>query len=205
MLRLLTTIWVMIGTGAAIFQGFCVLQFLADDAGPSRSGVGHPDSSWIGVPGVTTAALESSLGGNAGATGFSALQQRIDLLSQFLEFRPLSSGKWLSLAGLRLLTPNRSEALSALRMSTISGPNESGVMWQRGIFGLLEWENLPSDARERTVADLSGAIITGGVGNNELNGAKFVTGTQPNVMRAQVKALLTARGVPTTALNTMGF
>jgi hypothetical protein len=203
LLRLLTAIGIMIATGVAILQGLGILQFVTDGA-PTWLAVGDPQP-WIVAPGVRAAVLDAELRKTAAATGFGGVDQRIDLLTRSLEVQPLSSGKWLSLAGMRLLTPKPADLVAALTMSAITGPNEGAVMWRRGIFGLLEWENLPADARKRTVADLSGAIITGTVGDGELNQAKQAAATQPPMMRSQIKSLLRGQGVTPTALIAMGL
>ena len=85
--------------------------------------------------------------------------ERAAELTAILAARPLASQAWLSLAVFRLVAREQpASVVAALRLSWVTGPNESSLLWQRGVFGLALWDFLPADARERTTRDLARAI-----------------------------------------------
>ncbi len=103
----------------------------------------------------------------AGPSDQAGARKRIDELTTALSLRPMSSMNWLSLAGMRLVTGQPPDkVLSALAMSSLTGPNEHAMMYQRGVFELLQWETLPNDFRKRAIRDLSGAMLSGNWGDS---------------------------------------
>jgi hypothetical protein len=78
-------------------------------------------------------------------------------------------------------------------------------MFQRGIFGLLQWEVLPGDFRNRTIADLAGMIVTTPIEDVDMNRAKHILAAKAADTRREVAALLRTQGVPGSELARMGL
>jgi hypothetical protein len=95
--------------------------------------------------------------------------------------------------------------LAALMMSWLTGPNEGSVMWQRGLFGLLQWDFLPFDARERTLRDLAKSFAGGVVDSSGAESAKRILDAKPTETRLQIAGQLREHGVKPTALLLLGL
>lgn len=78
-------------------------------------------------------------------------------------------------------------------------------MLQRGIFGLLQWEVLPPETRERTIADLAGALLGTTVRDVEVNPAKNVLAGKSADVRREIADRLSAEGVAPSELARMGL
>src|ERR1700730_11910281 len=169
-MRLLTAVAIIVICGFAAVRGWSIAHF-AEARALFASNEGEVDGvgRWVGVPGLTGMALKTSLAQTADVSDVDGARKRAESLAALLSVRPLSSENWLSLAKMRLVTsqPDK-EVIAAWLMSSVTGPNERTVMWQRGVFGLLLWQALPPDARRRTIGDLAGAIQ--GQGTSVVNG-----------------------------------
>lgn len=180
-----------------IAQGWSVIDFAhsraANDAGSARA--------WIGVP-----AFDATLRDITGQYGSTAVARRIDSLEQLLAARPMSSAAWLALAETRLTggQPYK-DVLAALRMSSLTGPNEAAVMWPRGIFCLLQWDALPPDFQRRAILDLAGPITAGIVTDAGRRLIRGVVGAKTQQTRARVAALLQIEGVDPEELAGIGL
>ena len=163
-------------------------------------------SDWMGEPTVATSAIDAAVGEMGSAAGIEEASHHADRLTWLLTERPLSSTAWLALASMRLVTaaPYR-DVLAALKMSSITGANEERVMWQRGMFGLMQWEALPPDARQRTIADLSGIMIYGEFRDDQVDAAERVLAAKAPEFRAQIATMLTDAGVQPKALRRIGL
>lgn len=162
--------------------------------------------AWIGVPAVTTAALDAALRDIAEQNGTTAAEQRVALLTQLLAARPMSSIAWLSLAGMRVATGQPyGTILAALKMSSVTGPNEAEVMWERGIFCLLQWEALPPDFQQRAIVDLAGPILTGIVNEPGQQLIRGVLSAKAPQVQAQVASMLQIQGVTAEDLKQIGL
>jgi len=161
---------------------------------------------WTNVPGVAAVALEAAATPVAGLGDLDGAQKRVDELSAILAVRPMSSEKWLALAGMRLVTGQAvDKVLSPLAMSEITGPNENSVMVKRAIFGLLGWETLPQDARKRTIADLSGAILLGDWTDRERSAVSRTVNPKSSDSVKEISDLLRAEGVTDKELGRIGL
>jgi hypothetical protein len=152
----------------AMSRGWSMIAFSQARAGLA-SGERAADrlAAFAGVPGLAVAAREASATPVAGPADQAGAKKRIDELTAVLSLRPMSSVNWLSLAGMRLVTGQPPEqVLSALAMSSLTGPNEHALMYQRGVFALLQWDALPNDFRKRAIRDLSGAMLSGNWGDS---------------------------------------
>jgi len=161
---------------------------------------------WVGVPGLSGSALETLLASMANAAGIESARRRAELLTDLLAVRPLSPADWLSLAGMRLVTMQPyPQVLAALSMSSITGPDEGWIMWPRGIFGLLQWQGLAPDARQRAIDDLAGAIEGGTIGSTEMRMATIVLESQSPETRAGIAQRLQVEGLSPTQLASIGL
>lgn len=76
---------------------------------------------------------------------------------RLLRRQPLSSSAWLDLATARLASgKGMTEVAQALRLSALTGPNESVLMASRALFALPLWTALPDDLHRRTAQDIVG-------------------------------------------------
>lgn len=186
-------------------RGFDVAQFTNSDLAGEHANSKSVES-WAATQGVSAMALADWLHHTARATDADMPYRRTVMLTRLLAVRPLSSSDWLSLAGMALVTGQRSEAVhTALGMSSITGPNEGGTMWERGAFGLLQWDGLPETARRRTAIDLAGPTRDGLVGDREIAPIKSILSGKSPEARSQIAALLASEGVSRTTLARMGL
>jgi hypothetical protein len=191
----------------ALWHGVGIVRFasaVADAATPAaRAEAARP---WTATPGLAGAALRASLSNVSDATDVVAVRAREETLTELLAAHPLSAADWLSLAGARLVArEDYGKVLGALTMSSLTGPNEGGVMLRRGTFGLVQWEILPGDVRRRVVADLAGAILHTTVQDIELVPAKSVLAVKSVDTRREIAGLLQAEGVSARQLAAMGL
>jgi hypothetical protein len=191
-----------------MFHGWRIASFAHARMQATNSHDGQPAdlTRWFGAPGITAAALEASLPNMTDATDIEGARARERRVEEIAAVRPLSASTWLALAGLRLVTgaPYR-QVLDALAMSSIAGPNEAGIMLQRGIFGLLQWENLPTDARRRTITDLSGVLLSTTIQDEDILPAKNVLREKSTQTRHEVADLLRDDGVPASEITRLGL
>jgi hypothetical protein len=133
-------------------------------------------------------------------------RQRAGSLLAFLSVRPLSSEEWLSLAEMRLIGGQaETDVQSALFMSSLTGPNEDYVMWQRGLFGLLIWQSLPAEARRQTIRDFAGALRGVPLGDRESVAAKNLLSAKSDDARSEISYLLKAEGLSSAELGRVGL
>jgi hypothetical protein len=199
-----STALVVIGLCAlAMSRGWSMVQFSHARAGLA---VGERArlAAFAGVPGLAAAALEASETPVAGPSDQAGARKRIDDLTAVLSLRPMSSINWLSLAGMRLVTGQPPDkVLSALAMSSLTGPNEHATMYQRGVFELLAWEALPNDFRKRAIRDLSGAMLSGNWGDSHRKAVVEALTGKSDEMRRDIGELLRGAGVADDELALM--
>lgn len=206
-MRLSTALCVIGLCAFAAIRGWSITQFSEARAQAlARQISTDAVRSWVGAPGLTSAALHASLTQGPDTNDRDASRKRADDLAALLAVRPLSPTEWLSLAGMWLVTAQPYEkVLTGLAMSSLAGPNEGAVMVQRAIFGLLQWEGMPADARRRTVGDLAGAVRAGAIGGGAMTVAANVLRAKSAEIRSQVAELLQAERVSPTALAGLGL
>lgn len=202
MIRLLTSCLVVIAGLAVGLTGGNIVQFVDHRTEKEADAV----QSWIGTPGLTTFALAGRLHVTVVRPEAGTPSARAAILTQLLSVRPLSSADWLSLAGIGLVAGNpRQTAFAALEMSSLTGPNEGAVMWERGVFGLLQWEALPEAARTRTGIDLAGPIRERLVEDSDIALFKSILAPKPPKTRSDIATRMAAQGVSPAALARMGL
>ncbi len=206
--RILTTLVIASLCGLAVVRGWSIVRFsgamVGINASTAQADVVMP---WTAVPGLASVALQASLTTVTDPIAdIEGSRKRGDELGAILSVQPLSSVNWLSIAGIRLVTGQPlDKVFAALALSWLTGPNEGSVMLDRGVFGLLQWETLPADARKRTIADLAGAILGTTVRDDEILPAKRVLAAKPAATRREVADLLRADRVPQNELVRMGL
>jgi hypothetical protein len=199
--RLTTAVVVASVCALTAARGWTIVEF----ARPSTAR-GAAARAWIGVPAVNAAALDAALRDMAGEGDVEAAQRRAKLLIALLAVRPMSSVAWLSLAGMQLVTGQPYEkVLAALKMSAVTGPNEAEIMWQRGIFELLQWEALPPEFQHRAIVDLSGPLGNDFVNDSGVRLIKDVLAAKTPESKAQIAELFAAQGVPAKELARIGL
>jgi hypothetical protein len=191
----------------AIVRGWSIVRFVDARAHLDlREARVEAIRSWVGLPGLSSTALQESLTQMEDATDVDGARKRADELSALLSVRPLSSVNWLALGGMRLVTGQpEKEVLSALEMSWVTGPNEGSVMLQRGTFGLLLWEALPGDARRRVIDDIVGALLETPVDNSELALARNVLTAKSVDARLEITSRMQAESLSATQLARLGL
>lgn len=158
---------------------------------------------WIGTAGLTSGALKMVLLNTANVTD---AHRRAADVTGLLAVRPLSGADWLSLAGMQPATEHPDAGVAVtLTMSSIAGPNEGDLMAQRGLFGLLRWEVLPIDRRQRTISDLAGALHDSIFYDSTVNFAKNTLKAKPSDVRSEIANLLRAVGSSPHELIRLGL
>jgi hypothetical protein len=202
-MRVLTALVVLGLCGFAAVRGLLVVNFAAMGPAPlDRTTLG----SWTESAGLRDAVLQRVLRRSEAESDPAAIGKRADAMAALLQVRPLSSAYWMDLAGLRLVTGQPYEqVLAALTMSFLAGPNEGGLMRDRGIFGLMQWERLPDDARHRTIQDVAGAIRGRMIGIDEPQVAKQLLAAKPTQTRTEIDRLLRAERLSADELHRIGL
>lgn len=202
-MRLITSALVIGLCLLAVSRGWVVVQ--GAHALAARSG-GFVSRDWMGEPRVPASAVGVAIDEMGSAEGVEAASRHAESLTQLLSERPLFPTAWLALAGTRLATgADYGEVLAAFKMSSVTAPNEEAVMWERGVFGLLQWEALPPEARERTIADLSGVMLYGVLWDDQVASAKRVLAAKAPEFRAQIATMLADAGVQPNLLMRFGL
>jgi hypothetical protein len=191
-----STALVVIGLCAlAMSRGWSMVQFSQARAARGEHAANRL-AAFAGTPGLAVAALEASETPVAGPADQASARKRIDELTAVLSLRPMSSINWLSLAGMRFVTGHPPDkVLAALAMSSLTGPNEHAMMYQRGVFELLQWEALPNDFRKRAIRDLSGAMLSGNWGDSHRRAVVEALTGQSDETRRDIGDLLRGSGV----------
>jgi hypothetical protein len=205
--RLLTACVVIGLCGFTAAHGLSIVRFsLARADSRTRADRAEAFRAWTATPGLAGEALRASLSNVSDPADTAAVREREDTLTALLAVHPLSSADWLALAGMRLVSrESYDKVLAALAMSSLTGPNEGGVMLQRGTFGLVQWEILPPDARRRVIADLAGTFLETTPRDGEVAPAKSVLGAKATDTRREIADLLRTAGVSTDDLARMGL
>ena len=202
----LVTVAIVVGFCAfAVARGWVIVAFATTVGGTGNRGDRTIDA-WFDTTPVAAMALDTALDDTADSGGLTSVKRRIGLLTQLLSRRPLSSVAWLSLAdGWLLSGAPYKDVLAALKMSSLTGPNEARVMWRRGMFSLQQWESLPAEFQQQAARDLAGPIGAGFLDDANVRQIKSVLGRKPVETQAQIAALLRAEGLDAKSLTQIGL
>ena len=163
-----------------------------------------PLSAWAGFPGLAAEARDVAIRTSLQKVSDDTIRQDV-AVDPLLSMHPLSPGNWLTLAS-QELTFGRppSEWEHAVVMSSITGPNEGSVMWQRAMLGVLEWEQMSDDARRRTIVDLAGVVAEGGIDDAATSLTRSVLLRKPREIRSAIAHDLAANGLSEVQLAAIG-
>lgn len=78
-------------------------------------------------------------------------------------------------------------------------------MWERGIFGLLEWELLPPDVRRSTARDLAEPLAAGIVTETGIRVAEHALSMNSMDARTEISGLLRKLGVSAGQVAQLGL
>jgi hypothetical protein len=205
--RIYTTLAILALCGFTVLRGWEVTGFAAarDSLRVGEAAAGR-FGAWRDLPGVSGAALRASLAQMSHGVHPVATSDRGDALGALLAVQPSAPGDWLSLAGTRVAIGDpEARFLSALRMSYLTGPNEGGIMVERGLLGLLEWTILPEAVKERTARDLAGAMLDGTISEAGFQVLKSVLAGKSAEMRVELSAQLASQMIPRSLLVGIGL
>lgn len=196
LVRVLTALCVIAFCLWPIWQGYEVFHFAM--AGSTPEGV----QPWIDVPGVAFAAREDALTSTDDTSDAATIAKRRDEIAELLAIRPLSSTYWVQLAEARIdAHEDIARALDALELSAVTAPNEQYMITQRGLFGIWQWEFLSPEIRQRTIADLVGALPS----DTKAAWLKQTLSEKTDQVRQEIRADLQAQGFSQGNLDRIGL
>jgi hypothetical protein len=205
MARLVTMFCVLAVCGFALARGWQVASFAAAEPELRRAKAGSAAYlAWRDVPGVSAAALTDAMVASPGQPTDPA--ERSARLAEILATRPLSAIDWLALAGTRVATKAPwDRVVAALTMSYLTGPNEGAAMLQRGLFGVIEWDDLPAAARAQTIRDLAGTLDGSETSEAAFSLIKGAIASRTPAARAEIAAMLGSEQIPAAKLARVGL
>ena len=201
--RFLTALAILCVCASVAYRGSDIVRFALADTGLGPDGrtadAGRP---WVNVPGLAFSARESLLKGEADAGDRIAAEKQREEVADILAVRPSSSEYWLALSEMRLATAEPiSKVAEAFSLSVLTGADEDYVMSRRGVFGLVHWEVLPGDIRQRAAADLVAVSVT--MRNSDiLRNALF---EKTEKIRQDIRAALQSEGISAAQLAAIGL
>jgi hypothetical protein len=184
-----------------IWKGCTIVSFrLAQARAQDRA---ESANAWTSVPGVASYALNAVVSAPLEPINPQTVAHRLDEIGALLSVHPLASEHWLSLSAMRHLAGQPMEkVLAPLRFSFSTGPNEEAVLFQRVLFSLSIWEELPGDIQWRVAKDLA----VPGFSDPDKAKLRTVILTQPESVRTQVRDLLREQGsVSAQSLSELGL
>jgi len=201
--RFLTALAVLCICSSAVYRGSDIVRFALADAGLGQDGKSaDADRPWVNVPGLAFSAQESLFKGEADAGDQKGAGKQREEVADILAVRPLSSEYWLALSEKRLATGEPiSKVAEAFSLSVLTGADEDYVMSRRGVFGLVHWQALPGDIRQRAAADLAAVSLT--MKNSDILRAALIEKTEK--IRQDIRASLQAEGISAAQLAAIGL
>src|SRR5262245_15607526 len=198
-IHLWTAIAVIAFCGFAAVSSWNILQFSLAARHVAKNKPSEA-RAWVDVAGVAASAWQVELNNKIDPFDPIPANNRREVLSELLAIKPLSPYHWLILSGLDFTTDQQmGDVLDTLALSALTGPNEAYVMAERGIFGLLLWENLPPDLKRRVTADFTAERI-----DEKPNFRSTVNGKSQEV-RNELRTALLAEGMPLKRVERLGF
>jgi hypothetical protein len=196
MIRLLTTMAIVGVCVWPVWKGYEVIRYSLSDRSPEAV------QPWIGVPGLAFFARQDALTSIDDDSDDKTIRKRRDELVEILTVNPLSSDYWLQLAEARIDDHEPlAKALDDLEMSEVTGPNEEGMITQRGLFGIWQWEVLPPEIQQRTIADL----VAGSLSDSKLAWLKTTLAGKTDQVRQQIQSALQAQGLKKSNFERIGL
>jgi hypothetical protein len=157
-LRFLTHLFIVCFCGLTVIKAQSLFRYVLAASANSGESRATALSPYFSTSGVAAQAMREAYPASRPASAADAAE-RVKLVSAMLAQAPLSSSDWLSLAQLRHAAGEGPErVVSALALSTVTGPNEGYVMYRRAPFELQIWDQLPHEgvlAAARDIASLA--------------------------------------------------
>jgi len=195
-IRLLTALAVISLCVWPMWQGYEVIRYAMADSTPEAA------QPWIDVSGVAFDARETALTSIDDSSDDKTIRKRRDEIAQILAIRPLASNYWLQLAEARIDDHEPlAKALEALEMSEVTGPNEEAIITQRGLFGIWQWEVLPPEIQQRTIADLAAVNIS----DPKAAWLKKTLAGKPEQVRQVIRSALQSQGFSKLNFDRIGL
>jgi hypothetical protein len=209
MMRLLTTIALIVIGGVAIAQGWGIVRFfLASTNIVSAEKRARTADAWRATSGTISTALNDELADEATRADIIAAYRQRELLSAILSIKPLSSGDWLALSKAELMTHQPMEdVFGSLELSTLTGPNEGYIMGERAAFAVSLWESLPADLKRHAASDVAAMMFPRTPAEGEMLGKiRTVLAALPDAQRNELREGVVASGVsPEEIKKGLGF
>jgi len=195
-IRLLTALAVISLCVWPMWQGYEVIRYAMADSTPEAA------QPCIDVSGVAFDARETALTSIDDSSDDKTIRKRRDEIAQILAIRPLASNYWLQLAEARIDDHEPlAKALEALEMSEVTGPNEEAIITQRGLFGIWQWEVLPPEIQQRTIADLAAVNIS----DPKAAWLKKTLAGKPEQVRQVIRSALQSQGFSKLNFDRIGL
>ena len=159
-------------------------------------------SQWANVSGTSGEAREFLLAVTRAESpdDYRAIEQAI---SEAAAASPAWDSEWLALTEARVASGAPLESvLAAFRMSDLTGSHEGPAMFQRALFGLDHWDQLPAADRRTVVRDL---LATRSDEHVDLR-YRDLLAAKPEPLRDDIRAALAASGLaPPQVLQALGL
>jgi hypothetical protein len=179
-----------------VWKGIDVIRFAMAGSQPEAV------RPWVDVSGVAFDAREAALTRTNDSSDDATIRKRRDEIAEILAIRPLSSYYWIQLAEARIDDHEPiAKALDALQLSEVTGPNEEYMITQRGLFGIWQWEVLPPEVQQRTIADLVAVRPS----DPKAAWLKTTLAGKTEEVRQQIRSALQAQGLPQKEFDRIGL
>ena len=179
-----------------MWQGFDVIGFATAGSKPEDV------RPWVDVSGVAFDAREDALTPIDDSSDDQTIRRRRDEIAEILAIRPLSSYYWMQLADARIDAHEpMAKALDDLGLSAVTGPNEEYMIVQRSLFGIWQWEVLPPDVQQRSIADLVAARPS----DTKAAWLKTTLAGKSEQVRQEIRAALQAQGFSQNNFERIGL
>jgi hypothetical protein len=197
-IRVWTAIALIAICGFSVTRGWSIVHFsLATANIDVFENLAEVFNPWMAVPEVASAAFQAELKEEINVSDPKAVNDRRQTFSSMLSIRPSSSLDWLWFSDLQWVAHQPMEQiLRSLKLSMLTGPNESYVMAERGIFGVALWKSLSPDLKSRVARDLT-VLMYPRTPEEGAQNAKFraVLSKQPDFVRNELREALFAIGL----------
>ena len=201
--RLGTALGLCAISALTLYKGIIVASYaIADMAVPAKSDRVDALVAWREQTGVAAAAREPSTI-PIKSTEPELLRRRRMQLIDYLAERPMSSSKWLALADVSFSVGESTETIvNEFSMSQLTAPYEGYLMAARSRFGILLWEQSPTDVRLRTARDVAIARLS----DDQVENIRILLMTKLKSTREQIRlALLGTEGLRARRLASLGL
>jgi hypothetical protein len=214
--RILTAVAVVTICVLAMSRGWDIVRYsLAEATSGTSEDRSESVQPWNSISGLAFTVRESSLPVVVDWNDERQIVKRRDAETELLTVRPLSSQYWLLLSDMRAITGERpAKVAAALELSLLTGPNEGSIMFQRGKFGISQWEFLPADLQNRVAADLvaaevqnraAGFLAVDRLSNEQITGLRNVISDKPEKIRQNIRSAFLAQGISAQTLAALGL